>query len=91
MTTVEEIRARKAKEEQIARFLIRDYIARHGEAYSQELKKRVPLDLSLAHIWKILRDMEVDRILVSETRNPPFDDCPNVGSQRKYYRLPRWV
>lgn len=90
--TSEALREFQAKIEQAkeaARAEVLAYIDRHGMAYSRELRdrlKHIGIDLHIGRVQKILQDLEREGVLESWLKNPPHDDKPRSGLQRRYYK-----
>jgi DeoR/GlpR family transcriptional regulator of sugar metabolism len=69
-----------------AKRLIIQYVVKYGKAYSHELTNVV--DLSIATVRRLLKELERDRLVESWIVHPPHADNSNSNLQRLYYRLP---
>jgi hypothetical protein len=67
--------------------LVLDHISKRGRAYSRELRDLPTMETPLHRIALLLRELEIEGVLVSELVAPPHEGRRGGGMQRRYYRL----
>jgi hypothetical protein len=75
-----------ARRDCVVREAIVWFLRDHDKSYSRELRDKLGLDIPIARIQKILRQLEGDGVLTSCIETPPFNDGPRCFMARRYYK-----
>lgn len=85
---VRQIRKKRTRDLELSRAAIVGWLEKVSEAYSKDFKLALELPLNIVAINGLCHEMEKEGTLVSEFRQPPFDDLPGGGGMaRRYYWL----